>query len=196
MKSFRKDSVVGWLLGALAVASIGAPVHAAVIYAEGTFLVDYYGSDWEPGGSYDPPLPGPGSFFLRSAPYYPGNEFPYPEFEVLDFSFTFQGWSWDESDVLTTDCYFWPDGTPDGINIAWDDPNSTDRWHLSWNFSDGNFGFQFFVGDVSFSGNSEGGIVGGSFDQFRTWVVPEPGTFSVLGLGLLGMGLTRRRNVR
>ena len=109
-----------------------------------------YGGSGEEGDSYDPPLPGPGSFRVQSLHYNPDavNEDPSPppEFRVLDFSFSFNGQSWDEFDVPICDCQFDPEGFPLGINFHFDD--GVVSWILSWNFEDGNFGFQFHDGTL------------------------------------------------
>src|SRR5262245_15360184 len=86
----------------LLMCSIPHAAHAAFILGDAVFDVQYSGSGQE-GDSYDPPLPGPGSFRIQSLHFNPDavNEDPSPppEFRVLDFSFSFNGQSWDESDV-------------------------------------------------------------------------------------------------
>jgi hypothetical protein len=101
---------------AAAVLLCGALVPAAnaeFIRGNAVFLVEYMGSG-EDGDIFDPPLLGPGSFVVRSLPYNPDavDEDPSPffEFDVLDFSFNFDGQAWDESDVSICECYFTPDG--------------------------------------------------------------------------------------
>lgn len=166
--------------------------HAAFILGDAVFEVQYSGSG-EEGDSYDPPLLGPGSFRVRSLHYNPdaGNEDPFPpsEFRVLDFSFSFNGQSWDESDVEICDCSFEPDGLPLIINFQFDD--GVVSWILSWNFEDGNFGFRFEDPTLGVGGTSDDGEVSGLIDtDFR--VLPEPGSFALLALGLAAVALTRR----
>ena len=98
--------------------------HAAYIFGDAIFEVQYEGSG-EEGDSYDPPLLGAGSFLVRSHSYNPDavNEDPSPPspFNVLDFSFSFNGQSWDEFDVPICECSFEPNGLPLGISFQFDD---------------------------------------------------------------------------
>ena len=167
--------------------------HAAFILGGAEFEVAYHGSG-EPGDWFDPPLPGLGSFVVRSPPYNPDavDEDPFPpsEFGVLDFSFTFNGQSWDESDVSICQCSFTPDGFPLGIHFDFDD--GVVAWILSWNFEDGNFGFQFHDAELNLGGTSEDGIASGGIDtRFR--VLPEPGSSGLLLPGLIVLAAARHR---
>jgi hypothetical protein len=171
-----------------------APVAAAVVlHGDAVFLVEYYGED----GEFDPPLLGPGSFVISSQPFDPntpdGDPFPNSEFDVLDFFFSFAGHSWDESDVPVCECYFYPDGSPSGVNFHFDD--GVVSWILSWNFDDGNFGFRFDDGEIVARGTSEDGQVSGT-GRFNFFLVPEPGSAGLLALGMFGLSVVRRRLVR
>ena len=180
---------------AAAVLLCGAIVPAAnaeFIRGNAVFLVEYMGSG-EEGDFFDPPLLGPGSFVVRSLPYNPDavDEDPSPffEFDVLDFSFSFDGQAWDESDVSICECYFTPDGQPLGINFHFDD--GAVSWILSWNFSDGNFGFQFHDDSLAVGGTVDDGVVSGT-GEFNFVVVPEPGSLALLVMGLAAGALARR----
>jgi len=187
------------LLAAIATLLIatGPPiVHADVIHGEAVFQVEYFGQE----GEFDPPLLGPGSFVIRSHPYQfdpndpDANPPPDPEFEVLDFSFSFNGGTWDESDVTVCDyCAFTPEGDPESINFSFSDDDVS--WELSWNFEDGNFGFFFDDGELHASGTAEDGIAGGGGDFTFTRRVPEPDLAGLLLLGVVSLvvGGSRRR---
>jgi len=184
---------------AVAVLLCGALVPAAnaeFIRGNAVFLVEYMGSG-EAGDIFDPPLLGPGSFVVRSPPYSADavDEDPSPffEFDVLDFSFNFDGQAWDESDVSICECYFTPDGQALGINFHFDEGDVS--WILSWNSSDGNFGFQFNDDNLNLGGTSEDGIVSGE-GGFNFVVIPEPGSLALLVMGLAAGELARRRQVR
>ena len=184
-------------IAAIVLLSCALPqaAHAAFILGDAMFEVQYNGSG-EDGDWYDPPLLGPGSFRIQSLHYNPDavNEDPRPppEFNVLDFSFSFNGQSWDESDVPICECYFDSDGSPLGINFHFDDGVAS--WILSWNFEDGNFGFQFHDATLDAGGTSDDGQVSGLIDtDFR--VLPEPGSFALLLLGLAVAALTGRRRL-
>lgn len=167
--------------------------HAAYIFGDALFEVQYSGSG-EEGDSYDPPLLGLGSFLVRSHSYNPDavNEDPSPPspFNVLDFSFSFNGQSWDEFDVPICECSFEPNGLPLGISFHFDD--GIVSWILSWNFEDGNFGFQFHDATLDAGGTSDGGEVSGLIDtDFR--VLSESGSAGLLLIGLTAVAFARRQ---
>jgi hypothetical protein len=169
------------------------PAHAAFIQGDAVFAVEYRGSG-EDGDSFDPPLVGPGAFVIRSLPYRPDtpheDPFPPPEFDVLDFTFSFNGQRWDESDVPICECLFTPDGLPLGISFHFDD--GAVSWILSWNFEDGNFGFRYHDASFDLAGTSADGAVSGRIDRdFQ--VLSEPESLALFGLGLALVALARRR---
>ena len=80
--------------------SVFAPVaEAAVIRGSATFEVEWLGDEEQ--GKFDPPLLGSGSFEIRSRPYDPDDVSEVFDFEVLDFSYSFAGASWDEADLIS-----------------------------------------------------------------------------------------------
>jgi hypothetical protein len=180
---------------ALLVSWFPQAAHAAFILGNAVFDVQYSGSG-EEGDSYDPPLLGHGTFVVRSLHYNPNavDEDPFPpsEFNVLDFSFTFNGQSWDESDVPICVCSFTPEGLP--LDISFDFADGVVSWILSWSFGDNNFGFRFHDATLDLRGTTEDRSAFSRLDHdFR--VLPEPGSFALLALGLALVAVIRRRRV-
>jgi hypothetical protein len=177
----------------LLIATAPPIVHADVIHGEAVFEVEYYGYQ----GEFDPPLLGPGSFVIRSHPYQFDPDDPYAnpppfEFDVLDFSFSFNGGTWDESDVpVCYYCAFTPEGDPESISFRFSDDEVS--WELDWNFGDGNFGFFFDDGELHASGSAEDGEAGGGGDFTFARTVPEPGSAGLLLLGIVSLALGGRR---
>jgi hypothetical protein len=166
---------------------IASVAEAAVIRGSATFEVAFFGDEDQ--GVFDPPLLGPGTFVVRSPPYNPDSDPPF-EFDVLDFSFSFAGRSWDESDIAICECFFTADGEPLDIFFNFSDDGVS--WTLAWNFEDGNFGFSFHDGNLDLSGSSENGQASSEFDS-SFHVVPEPGSLGLLALGVVGAALLSRR---
>jgi hypothetical protein len=166
-------------LAVVCVACFSTGARAAAIISEGAFTVDVT----------EPPQPSGSGFFEIRSPYFNPNagpdEDPRPpsDWAVLDFEFTFEGVTWDETDITSCECYFDEFGNPLGINFAYEGPKGT--LLLSWNFEDGNFGFQ----GGGFGGTSEDGDVGGAFDSFEARIVPEPGAVGLISLGLVLLAL-------
>ena len=162
---------------------------AAIIRASGTFDVHLRG-DEDFGDVFDPPLVGSGSFEIRSRPYDPDDTNFVYDFELLDFDYSLYGFTWDESDITASDFEFDVGGGPRDIHLSFD--NGVARGGLSWVYEDGAFGMNLSAPNLDSSGSSDGGTAGSEIDVSSV-VLPEPGSFGLLGLGLVGLGFGRRR---
>jgi len=184
---------VARIVAVIVMANVFAPVaEAAMIRGSATFEVEWLGDEEQ--GKFDPPLLGSGSFEIRSRPYDPDVVSEVSAFEVLDFSFSFAGASWDESDLTEGGFFiFTPDGQPD--IISFDFNNGDASGFLIWSFEGfvgGDFGMDFVIGSLAGSGSAENGQAGSAIDSSFV-VVPEPGSLGLLALGLVGLRLSRQR---
>jgi PEP-CTERM motif len=106
---------------------------------------------------------------------------------ILDFEFVVGDVVWDEFDIPRScgDCF--ADAGFLGVGFHFGAPPG-DNWILAFSFHDGEFGVDYDVGDVHFSGGTGTGTLfaPGDYSVFRD--VPEPGTLALLCLGLLGVG--------
>jgi hypothetical protein len=154
-----------------------ATSHAATLTADAVFEVEVVGGHGGP--IFDPPLLGEGSFSLR-------------EDRWAAFSFDMLGHHWSIDDV---DPIVWvADSFGDLENFEINFADEAGTGFLFFDFQQGIFTGGVTVGDTCACGSNDNGTAGAQFLEFsyRINVVPEPGSLTLLTLGLLGMGWIRR----
>ena len=166
---------------ALAALLCCATSHAATITADAVFEIKFVGNPDDQ--IFDPPLLGEGSFSLR-------------ENRWAAFSFDMLGHHWSIDDVDPVFCPVsacFPDENGDLEHIVIEFADEAGGGILAWNFVRSVFFMGVSVGDMGVGGSNEGGEAFLEFLEFSYRVnVPEPGSLTLLTLGLLGLGWIRR----
>jgi hypothetical protein len=178
------------LAAAFGLSAASAQAVTITITADGTFTVEYFGTQEDPNDFYDPPLEFDGFFSIR-------------ENRVADFEFTVFGRTWTEADVRHCDCLAFPVDFPPpqydlGV-IGFSFIDGADSWGFVWavnpNRGEGLFRFGYNVDGFRMQGDSNchNGCAGIAFSELAYRInVPESGTLALLLLGLAGFPITRR----
>lgn len=112
--------------------------------------------------------------------------------------------TWDFDNPATTGMnafgFFMADASDIGatLTLLFDDGTYSDAYAISPYLASGNMGYVSVMSSMSIMGatltfNNSTGNDGWGIDDVTVGRLPEPGTFLLLGLGLLGLGAARRR---
>ena len=159
-----------------------ATSHAATITADAMFEFFFHGGDGGP--IIDPPITGEGSFSMR-------------ENRWAAFSFDMFGHHWSLDDVDPIFCHpaaCFPNEHGSDLEVMQIQfADEAGSGFFFWDFPQGIFTGGVDLGDICACGTSDDGSVSFQFLELSFRVnVPEPGSLTLLTLGLLGLGWIRR----